>query len=70
MVTLDPQDCTQKEFIAGLARTIYRGLGYVSPADKPEYFFRSQHPTERACLAIAETIFEQLTGDTPSYDDD
>lgn len=69
MVTLNPQDCTQREFVTDLAKTIYRGLGYIAP-DKPDYFFDSQHPTEIAILAIAETIFEQLTGDTHSYDDD
>jgi hypothetical protein len=63
-------DCTQREIVVDIATLIYRTHGY-EVQDKPlDYFFKSQHPTERACLAVAEEIFELFAGDSPSYDDD
>jgi hypothetical protein len=65
-------DVTQREFIADIAWATYKQLGYTAPAptEDLDYFFRSQHPQEQAMVAIAEEIFEMLTGDSPSYDDD
>jgi hypothetical protein len=62
-------DGTTREFIADLAWTIYRSMGYTAPsfAEKPMYFFDSQHPQEKACVWAAEQIYEKLTGDSPEY---
>ena len=72
-VTISAQfDCTQREFIAEIAWGIYKKLGHVAPlpADDLMYFFNSKHGMEQAVLWAAEDIFESLTGDSPSYDDD
>jgi hypothetical protein len=65
-------DGTTRELIADLAWTIYRSMGYTAPsfAEKPMYFFDSQHPQEKACVWAAEQIYEKLTGDSPEYLDD
>jgi hypothetical protein len=65
-------DATVREFIADLAWTIYRGMGYTAPAPTANlmYFFESQHPQEKACVWAAEEIFEILTGDSPEYLDE
>ena len=62
-------DGTTREFIADLAWTIDRSMGYTAPsfAEKPMYFFDSQHPQEKACVWAAEQIYEKLTGDSPEY---
>jgi len=63
-------DCTQREFVLDIARIIYATHGFKLPDDDQMYLYRSQHPTERSVLQAAEDIFELLTGDSPSYDDD
>lgn len=59
-------DCTESHFIEDIANKIYAMFG------KPQtiqHYLKSQHPTEKSCLAIAEDIFEMLTGDSPTYED-
>lgn len=69
-VTINAQfDCTQRQFVVDLARVVYAAMGYKLP-NEIEYLFDSQHPQEKAALLAAEEIFEMLTGDSPSYDDD
>jgi hypothetical protein len=63
-------DCTQREIVVDIATLIYRTHGYEIKDKPPEYLFQSQHPTERACLAAAEEIFEMFAGDSPDYSDD
>lgn len=63
-------DCTQREIVVDIANKIYRMMGYSASQYGTEYFFRSEHPTEQAVLAVAENIFEMFWGDSPEYDDD
>ena len=65
-------DVTQREFITDLAWIAYQNSGYKAPtrSENPNYFWDSAHPQERAMISLAENIFELLTGDSPSYDDD
>ena len=63
-------DCTQRGIVVDLATLIYRTHGYEAEDQSLGYFFQSQHPTERACLAAAEEIFEMFAGDSPDYSDD
>lgn len=69
-VTINQQfDCTQRELVSNIARIIYKSHGCKLPND-PMYLWRSQHPTERGILAVAEEIFELFYGDSPEYIDD
>lgn len=69
-VTISAQfDCSQREVVFDIAKIIYATHDARLPADLM-YLYESQHPTERAVLVAAEAIFELLTGDSPSYDDD
>ena len=62
-------DCTQRELVIDIARIIYRTHGGEMPPD-PTYLWRSQHSTEKGCLAAAEIIFEMFWGDSPTYQDE
>lgn len=62
-------DCTQRELVIDIARIIYSSHGCKLPEDSL-YLWRSQHPTEKGVLAMAEEIFELFYGDSPEYIDD
>lgn len=65
-------DCTQRQLVTDIAWKIYARLGCKAPAptEEPDYFWKSQHPTEKAVLAAAEEIFELFWGDSPDYSDE
>ena len=62
-------DCTQRELVQDIARLIYRSHGGTLP-EELMYLWKSQHPTERSVLAVAEEIFELFYGDSPDYSDE
>jgi hypothetical protein len=63
-------DCTQRQVVVQIATMIYQTHGYNIMGKPIDYLFKSEHPTEQACLGVAEEIFELFNGDSPSYDDD
>jgi hypothetical protein len=62
-------DCTQRELVIDIARTIYKMHGCNLPQDQL-YLWRSQHPLEQGILSVSEAIFEMFYGDSPDYSDD
>ena len=71
-ITIGPQtyNCTQREMVVDIANRIYEATGHSARGKDLMYFFKSQHPQEKAVLAAAEDIFEIFWGDMPDYDDE
>jgi hypothetical protein len=69
MVQINAQfDCTQRELINDITRLIAKDIGYII-SDETEVT-HSVNPRTIQFARIACDIFELLTGDSPSFDDD
>lgn len=69
MVKIDAQfDCTQRGLINDITRLIAKDMGYII-SDEIEVT-HSANPRTIKFTQIACDIFELLTGDSPSFDDD
>jgi hypothetical protein len=69
MVQINAQfDCTQRGLINDITRLIAKDMGYII-SDEVEVT-HSANPRTIKFTQIACDIFELLTGDSPSYDDD
>ena len=63
-------DCSQREIVIDIARIIYRRQGFDISEMPLMYLYESEHPQEKAILAMAEEIFSLFWGDSPDYDDE
>jgi hypothetical protein len=69
MVKIDVQhDCTERELINDLTRIVAKGMGFI--IDVEVEVTTSSNPRTGQFAQIARDIFELLTGDSPSYDDE
>jgi hypothetical protein len=69
MIQINAQfDCTQRGLINDITRLIAKDIGYIISGEVE--VTHSVNPRTIHFTQIACDIFELLTGDSPSYDDD